>query len=90
MESLSGMSVDTTFISFDDILEKGIPEDVDVIINAGIVDDAWSGGEHWRNPLIIEKLSQWVYEGGALLGIGEPSAQRHSTQYFQLSHLLGV
>jgi len=90
MESLSGMSVDTTFISFDDILENGIPADVNVIINAGIVDDAWSGGEHWQNPLIIEKLSQFVFNGGAFLGIGEPSAQRFSTQYFQTSHLLGV
>jgi len=90
MESLSGMPVDTTFISFDDILENGIPADVDVIINAGLVDDSWSGGEHWRNPTIIEKISQFVYEGGAFLGIGEPSAQRHSTQYFQLCHLLGV
>lgn len=90
MESLSGLPVATTFLSFDDILTNGIPEGIDVVLNAGIVDDAWSGGYHWRNARIVEAISEFVWQGGALLGIGEPSAQRFSTQYFQLRHLLGV
>ena len=35
MEALSGASVDVSFISFDDIINDGVPEGVDVIINAG-------------------------------------------------------
>ena len=35
LESLSGASVDVVFLSFDEVLEHGIPEDIDVIINAG-------------------------------------------------------
>ena len=90
MESLSGMPIETSFISFDDILAKGIPEDTDVIINAGLVDDAWSGGSYWQNPTVVERISAFVAQGGGFVGIGEPSAQRFSSQYFQLSHLLGV
>lgn len=89
-ESLAGMPVDVSFISFTDILEGGIPEDVDVIINAGKVGTAWSGGEHWENEKVIETITEWVHNGGGFIGIGEPSAANHSGQFFQLAHLLGV
>ena len=35
LESLSGSDAEVSFISFDDVLSEGVPEDVDVIINAG-------------------------------------------------------
>ncbi|MBC2605011.1 1,3-beta-galactosyl-N-acetylhexosamine phosphorylase [Pelagicoccus albus] len=90
MESVSGLAAETVFISFDDILEKGIDPSIDVIINAGIVDDSWSGGEYWKNPSIVEALSAFIGEGGGFIGIGEPSSQRHGSQYFQLAHIMGV
>ncbi len=91
MESLSGMSVETVFISFDDILANGgVDSSIDVVINAGLVDDSWSGGHYWSDARIVEALSDFVAQGGGLIGIGEPTAQRHSSQYFQLSHVLGV
>ncbi|MBN2180302.1 MAG: hypothetical protein JW715_00200, partial [Sedimentisphaerales bacterium] len=89
-ESLAGLPVDVTFISFEDILKSGIPKDCHVIINAGRLDNAWTGGEHWKNEKVIEAISSWIAEGGGFIGIGEPSACRHSSQYFQLSHILGV
>jgi len=82
--------VEVSFISFGDIQEKGIPNDVDVIINAGKVGTAWSGGEHWKNEKIIETITKWVADGGGFIGVGEPSALQYSSQYFQLSHLMGV
>ncbi|MDQ8184029.1 1,3-beta-galactosyl-N-acetylhexosamine phosphorylase [Pelagicoccus sp. SDUM812002] len=91
MESMSGLSVETVFVSFDDIINKGsIDSSIDVVINAGLVDDAWSGGKYWSDPRIVEALSDFVASGGGLIGVGEPTAQRHSSQYFQLSHALGV
>ncbi|RPJ52582.1 MAG: D-galactosyl-beta-1-4-L-rhamnose phosphorylase, partial [Acidobacteria bacterium] len=90
MESVSGLPVHVSFISFEDILQGGIPADTSVIINAGTVDDAWSGGECWANPRIIEAISEFVNGGGGFIGVGEPSALRHGSQYFQLAHLLGV
>ncbi|MBA7531972.1 D-galactosyl-beta-1-_4-L-rhamnose phosphorylase [subsurface metagenome] len=89
-ESLAGLPVEVSFISFGDILEQGIPKDVDVIINAGKAGTAWSGGEHWKNEQIIETITGWVAGGGGFIGVGEPSASQFSNQYFQLSHLLGV
>ncbi len=89
-ESLAGLPVEVSFISFSDILNNGIPGDVDVIINAGRVGNAWSGGEHWRNEKVIETITKWVAGGGGFIGVGEPSACRYSSQYFQLSHLLGL
>ncbi|MCX7711529.1 MAG: 1,3-beta-galactosyl-N-acetylhexosamine phosphorylase [Clostridia bacterium] len=90
LESLAGLPVEVEFISFEDILEKGIPQDVKVILNAGGLDSAWSGGEYWQNPQLIEIISAWVAQGGGFIGAGEPTASKHSSQYFQLSHVMGV
>jgi beta-D-galactosyl-(1->4)-L-rhamnose phosphorylase len=90
IESLAGIPVDVEFISFDDIVRHGIPSDVKVIINAGRLDSAWSGGDNWTNPKVIEAVTGWVAQGGGFIGVAEPSAARHSSQYFQLAHVLGV
>lgn len=90
METLSGLAVETVFIGFEDLLSGGVPAGVQVIVNAGSRDDAWSGGRYWSDPRVIEILSGWVAKGGGLIGVGEPSAREHGGRYFQLSHLLGV
>ena len=48
LEALSGLPVDVAFMSFDDVLENGIPGDTKVIINAGWQGSAWSGGDYWK------------------------------------------
>ena len=90
LESLSGSDADVTFISFDDVIEKGIPEDVDVIINAGDVGTAFSGGHRWQEKELTTIIRQWVANGGGFVGIGEPTAVHHQGKYFQLSDVLGV
>ncbi|MYL46774.1 1,3-beta-galactosyl-N-acetylhexosamine phosphorylase [Virgibacillus halodenitrificans] len=89
-EALSGMAVDVSFISFDDIINNGVPEEVDVIINAGDAGTSFSGGEHWKNEKVTATLREWVYNGGGLIGVGEPSAIHHQGRYFQLANVLGV
>jgi beta-D-galactosyl-(1->4)-L-rhamnose phosphorylase len=79
-----------SFISFNDILENGIPSDIDVIINTGREGSSWSGGEHWEDTKIIEIITEWVADGGGFIGIAEPSAFRHPGRFFQLFHLLGT
>lgn len=64
-EALSGLPVDVSFISFEDVL-NGALENVDVVINAGFAGSAWSGGDVWKNPAVVEKLTRFVYEGGKL------------------------
>ncbi len=90
MESVSGLPLHVEFVGFEDILTRGIPSDVKAIINAGLVDTSWCGGEHWADEEVIEAISQFVHDGGGFIGVGEPSALRHSSRYFQLAHILGV
>ncbi|HHY10399.1 MAG TPA: 1,3-beta-galactosyl-N-acetylhexosamine phosphorylase, partial [Firmicutes bacterium] len=67
LEALSGSSVDVSFLSFDDILEEGIPSDVDVIINAGLRDTAFSGGAAWRDQKLLRLLREWIDQGGGFI-----------------------
>lgn len=90
LEALSGMPVDVSFISFDDVIESGIPEGIDVIINAGDAETAFSGGDYWENETLVVALRRWVHSGGGLVGVGEPTAVHKNGQFFQLSHVFGV
>lgn len=90
LESLSGASVDVSFISFDDVKKDGVPTDIDVIINAGDADTAFSGGYEWQDPKLIATLREWIYKGGGFVGVGEPSATEHGGHFFQLADALGV
>ncbi|MCL2287474.1 MAG: 1,3-beta-galactosyl-N-acetylhexosamine phosphorylase [Firmicutes bacterium] len=89
LEALSGLPFDVKFLSFDDV-KNGVPEDIDVIINAGEAGSAWSGGEYWRSPGLVESITQWVYNGGVFMGIGEPSAVPGYSTYLRMAHVLGV
>lgn len=90
IESLSGMSVDVEFMSFDDIKNNGISSDIDVIINAGDSGTAFSGGEKWLDEKIITTLREWIFNGGGFVGIGEPSAVLNGGRFFQMADVLGV
>ena len=72
------------------ILDNGISSDVKVIINAGRLDSAWCGGSNWSNPQVLEKLTDWVANGGGFIGIGEPTSAKDGESYFRMSHVLGV
>jgi beta-D-galactosyl-(1->4)-L-rhamnose phosphorylase len=88
-EALSGLPVDVSFLSFDDI-KQGALCNIDVVINAGYAGSAWSGGDHWKDEKVIESLTEWVYQGGTFLGINEPSAVSGYDTYFRMSHVLGI
>lgn len=90
LEILSGAAVDVQFLSFDEVIEGGVPEDIDVLVNAGDASTAFSGGDHWLNPALVAAIRQYVYNGGGLVGVGEPSAISHQGRYFQLAEILGV
>lgn len=90
LESLSGMNVEVCFISFEDILHKGIDQDIDVIINAGDHDSSFSGGSYWNNPKLVSIVRQWVDHGKGFVGIGEPSSFIKGGRSFQLADVLGI
>jgi beta-D-galactosyl-(1->4)-L-rhamnose phosphorylase len=90
LEALAGLPFNVEFISFDELLSSGIPKDTKVIINAGSLNSAWSGGDYWKDEKIVSILTEWVSNGGGLIGINEPSATNDSDSYFRLNHLFGV
>ncbi|MDY3052869.1 MAG: 1,3-beta-galactosyl-N-acetylhexosamine phosphorylase [Ndongobacter sp.] len=90
MEALAGMDVEVVFLSFDEVAERGVDSSVDVIINAGDAGTAWSGGTAFGDARVTEALRRFVYEGGGLIGVGEPSALPREGRYFQLADLFGV
>lgn len=90
LESLAGLALDVQFISFDDLMAKGVPRGVKAIINCGRAGSAWSGGHCWDDPRVETVLTQFVQKGGGLVGIGEPSARPRAGQCFRLARVLGL
>ena len=88
-EALSGLPIEVSFISFEDV-KKGALENVDVVINAGYAGSAWSGGDAWADDELVTILTKWVYEGGTFLGVNEPSAVEGYDNYFRMAHVLGI
>ena len=90
LQALSGLSVDVTFLSFDDVKANGIPENVDVLINVGAQGTAFSGGAEWLDEKLVTAVRRWIYAGGGFVGVGEPTAHHHQGRFFQLADALGV
>lgn len=91
IETLSGAPFDVRFISFTDIIETpAILDDIDVILNIGDADTAQTGGDFWCNPVVSTAIRQFVYRGGGLIGVGEPTAHLAGGHFFQLADVLGV
>ncbi|MBO7708938.1 MAG: 1,3-beta-galactosyl-N-acetylhexosamine phosphorylase [Lachnospiraceae bacterium] len=89
IESLAGLPVDTSFINFEDV-RSGALDGLDVVINCGRAGDAWSGGDVWKEPELGAAVAKWVYEGGTLIGINQPSAAQGADRFYRLADLLGV
>ena len=91
-EALSGLPVRVRFLSFEDV-KNGVLQGAgkpDVLLNAGKAGDAWSGGDAWKDPVLVAAVTRFVHEGGAFVGVGEPSAAEGGDTRFALSCLLGV
>ena len=89
LESLAGMPVDVQFYDFNDI-DQLLAAGTDVVINAGQAGTAWSGGSCWHDENFVAKLTQWVYQGGCLIGINEPGAVSGYDTRFRMAHVFGI
>lgn len=91
IEALSGAPFDVKFISFDDIRNNPeILDDIDVILNVGDADTAYTGGENWIDEKIVTAVKKFIYNGGGFIGVGEPTAHQWEGQFFQLGNIMGV
>ncbi len=84
IEALSGAPYDARFLSFDDLLaDPAALNGVDVLFNIG-------DGAVWENAEISAAVKRFVWNGGGLIGVGEPSGRQYQGRYLQLSNILGV
>lgn len=90
LEALSGLPFEVAFISFEEIKNGGIPDDIGVIINAGDAGTSWSGDYNWKDEAVTSAIRSFVHQGGGFIGAGEPTAYEYQGSFFQLSDLLGV
>ena len=91
IEALSGAPFDVIFISFEDIKQQPeILADIDVLINVGGADTAHSGGAWWCEEAVVTAIKKFVYDGGGIIGVGEPSAHQANGRVFQLANVFCV
>ena len=91
IEALSGAPFDVKFISFDDIkTDPDCLKGIDVIMNVGDGDTAHTGGAIWEDAEISSAIKAFVWNGGGLIGVGEPSGHQYQGRYIQLAQVLGV
>ena len=91
IEALSGAPFDVKFISFDDIkADPSVLNGIDVLINVGGGDTAHTGGVWWEDAEVSSAVKRFVYNGGGLIGVGEPSGRQYQGRYIQLAQVLGV
>ena len=91
IEALSGAPFEVKFISFDDIRNNPeILDDIDVLMNIGDADTAYTGGENWTDETILTAVKRFIYNGGGFIGVGEPAAHQHEGHFFQLATVMGV
>ncbi|MBU5333144.1 1,3-beta-galactosyl-N-acetylhexosamine phosphorylase [Anaerocolumna aminovalerica] len=91
IEALSGTPFEVSFINFDDIRnDRNLLKNIDVLINVGDGDTAHTGGEAWEDAVVSSAIRQFVYEGGGLIGIGEPAGHQYQGHYIQLANVFGI
>ncbi len=91
IEELSGAPFDVKFLSFDDIRENPrVLEGIDVLINVGDADTAHTGGAVWEDAVVSSAIREFLYKGGGMIGVGEPSGHPYQGRFLQLASALGV
>ena len=91
IEALSGAPFDVRFLSFDEVkADPHVLDGIDVLINVGDGDTAHTGGAVWEDPEVSAAIRGFLWNGGGLIGVGEPSGHQYQGRYFQLAGALGV
>lgn len=81
------LPVNMKWISFDEVIAQGIPEDATVVMLSGEPDTAWGGGHYWENPGLVRSIRSFVDNGGGLLAIGGPTVHGET---LAMADLFGV
>ncbi len=91
LEAISGLPIDVEFINFEDIKNKEKLNEFALIINVGRENTAFIGNENWLDTKVISNIREFVYNGGSIIGIGDPSAcHKVKGTHFSLSDIFGL
>ncbi len=91
IEALSGAPFDVRFLSFDEVkADPHVLDGIDVLISVGDGDTAHTGGAVWEDPEVSAAIRGFLWNGGGLIGVGEPTGHQYQGHYFQLAGALGV
>jgi 1,3-beta-galactosyl-N-acetylhexosamine phosphorylase len=71
--SLVDLPVHVKWLSFNEVINHGVPKDASVVILNGEPDTAWGGGELWKNETLVARITEFVRSGGGLIAIGAPT-----------------
>ena len=69
---------------------SGALDGIDVLINVGDGDTAHTGGAVWEDAQVSSAIRGFIFRGGGLIGVGEPSGHSYQGRYLQLASALGV
>ncbi|MBN1558188.1 MAG: hypothetical protein JW951_08585 [Lentisphaerae bacterium] len=84
---LVDLPVKIRWLSFNEVIETGIPDNTALVILNGEPDTAWGGGRYWRDETLVAAVRRYVRDGGGLLAVGAPTLVDGE---FALADVLGV
>ena len=79
--------VNIKWLSFDEVIADGVPEDAAVLIVGGSPGTSFAGGPYWRNESLCRAVREFIHEGGGLLAMGGATV---TDGRFALEDVLGV
>ncbi len=89
LAALAILPFEVEFISFDDVYKKNISS-YDAIITCGLTNTSFHGYQKWIDPKIVTAIRKYVDDGGAFIGVGDPSGYQYEGRFIQLSDVLGI
>ncbi|VWL85016.1 1,3-beta-galactosyl-N-acetylhexosamine phosphorylase [Oceanivirga miroungae] len=91
LEAIAGLPIEVEFINFEDVKNKEKLNEFNLIINVGKENTAFIGGKNWLDEKVLTNIREFVYEGGAIIGIADPSAcSKDKGTHFSLADIFGL
>lgn len=91
LEAISGLALSVEFINFEDVKNKEKLNEYDLIINVGRENTSFIGGDNWLDKEVITNIREFVYNGGSIIGIKDPSAcYKEKGTHFSLADVFGL
>jgi hypothetical protein len=70
---LVDLPINVRWLSFDEVIEGGVPSDATVLLLCGEPGTAWGGGRYWQDARLVRSIQSFVENGGGLVTMGAPT-----------------